>query len=104
MPSRFRGLLRPRFSLRTLAIVVTLIACGALWVTWPERTIRRFAQLLREDNFDGLVPLMATEKDREFIAFMKESHERQQEMERRFPELRMGRLDVESKYKRTETT
>ena len=58
-----------------LIVLVSILAFAGWWVTWPERTIKQFIQLLRKDKFDEVSRLMATKEDREFVAFMKKSHE-----------------------------
>lgn len=69
---------RVRFSLRTLIIFVSIVAFVVWWVTWPERTIEQFVKLFGTDKFDEMSRLMATQEDREFVAFMKKMHELEQ--------------------------
>ena len=76
---------RPRFSLRTLAIVVAIAAFGVWWVTWPARTAKTFVGLLGIGKFEEASQMMATVEDREFIIQLGQSEEMQaiaQEVER----------------------
>jgi hypothetical protein len=42
-----------RFRLRTLLLLPILVAAGWWWLTWPERTARRFVDLLNEGDVEG---------------------------------------------------
>jgi hypothetical protein len=43
----------PRFSLRTLLLLPVLFAAAWWWITWPERTARRFVELLSAGDFES---------------------------------------------------
>jgi hypothetical protein len=60
------NLRRPRFSLRTLAIFVALVALSTWWVTWPKRTAVTFVRVLSERKFQEILELM-TARDRAFL-------------------------------------
>jgi hypothetical protein len=72
-----KKLLQPRFSVRTLAIVVTIAAFGVWWVTWPARTAKTFVGLLGIGKFEEASQMMATVEDREFIIQLGQSDEMQ---------------------------
>jgi len=42
-----------RFRLRTLLLLPILVAAGWWWWTWPERTARRFVQLLNDGDLES---------------------------------------------------
>jgi hypothetical protein len=42
-----------RFRLRTLLLLPPLFAVAWWWVTWPERTVRRFVELLNSGNVEA---------------------------------------------------
>jgi hypothetical protein len=64
---------RPRFSIRTLAIVVTVVAFSVWWVTWPKRTAETFFQLLIEGKSEEVSQYMMTEQDREMAVRIAQS-------------------------------
>lgn len=43
---------RPRFSVRTLVVVVALVCVVSGWITWPQRTLSRFHRLLRDGRLE----------------------------------------------------
>lgn len=80
---------RPRFSVLTLVIFVTLVAFVVWWVTWPQKTAERFLGLYREGRFDEASQLAATTQDREFLERLRKG----QDVKREF--LKTRRLDSE---------
>jgi hypothetical protein len=42
-----------RFRLRTLLLLPILVAAGWWWLTWPERTAKRFVQLLKDGDLES---------------------------------------------------
>lgn len=53
MPDFLHKRRRLRFRLRTLLLLPLVFAAGWWWVTWPERTARRFVELLKCGETDA---------------------------------------------------
>ncbi len=59
---------RPRFSLRTLLIGMTLAGVSTWWVSWPPRTLSEFVELVRVDPEAAADMTVAVAGKKEFLA------------------------------------
>jgi hypothetical protein len=66
-----RRRLWPRISLRSLAIVVAIIACCLWWVIWPKKVADQVTELLNARKYNELSPILAAASDREFLEYLE---------------------------------